>query len=135
MLTTQNVNCMVEDFDKNAPLVEVYRRLESLMPDDHKGNQSAAAAAVSGPLVSGGAFSQPFSMAGFTLLLTRPKRKFNLEMHGTKSLMELNLAPSATLTVMKCSERGVMYRGEVESRLRAAQGDAMDVEGLTVNTV
>lgn len=122
---------VVEDFDKNAPLVEVYRRLESLVPDDHKSNQSAAAAAVSGPLVSGGAFSQPFSMAGFTLLLTRPKREFNLEMHGTKSLMELNLAPSATLTVMKCSERGVMYRGEVESRLRAAQGDAMDVEGLT----
>ena len=52
-------------------------------------------------------------------------------MHGTMTLDELNLAPSATLTMMKCSDRGVMHRGELESRLREAQGDAIDVEGLT----
>jgi len=117
---------VVLDFEKNDSLAEVYRRLESMLPD-----QDAKQSPVGGPLVPGGAFSQPFSTAGFTLLLTRPKREFSLEMHGTKSLLELNLAPSATLTVMKCSDRGIMYRGEVESRLKSAQGDAMDVEGLT----
>lgn len=121
---------VVEDFDKDDTLAEVYRRLDSLVPDDSIRTKKGAAAAA-GPRVPGGAFAQPLSMAGFTLLLTLPKREFNLEMHGTRSLAELHLAPSATLTVMKCSERGVMYRGEVESRLRAAQGDAMDVDGLT----
>eukprot|EP00581_Thalassiosira_minuscula_P008299 CAMPEP_0183702758 /NCGR_PEP_ID=MMETSP0737-20130205/759_1 /TAXON_ID=385413 /ORGANISM="Thalassiosira miniscula, Strain CCMP1093" /LENGTH=1186 /DNA_ID=CAMNT_0025929429 /DNA_START=37 /DNA_END=3598 /DNA_ORIENTATION=+ len=119
---------VVEDFDKDESLADVYRRLEPLLPDPNNKQSNAVGG---GPLVTGGAFSQPLSSAGFTLLLTRPKREFSLEMHGTKTLMELNLAPSATLTVMKCNERGVMYRGEVESRLRSAQGDAMDVEGLT----
>ncbi|KAL7542465.1 hypothetical protein ACHAXR_011803 [Thalassiosira sp. AJA248-18] len=124
---------VIEDFDKRDSLAEVYHRLESLVPtkDDKRKRSSSTTTMAAGPTVPGGAFSQPFSSAGFTLLLTRPKREFSLEMHGTKSLMELNLAPSATLTVMKCNERGVMYRGEVESRLRAAQGDACDVEGLT----
>jgi hypothetical protein len=71
------------------------------------------------------------SSAGFTLLLPRPKREFNLEMHGTKSLESLNLAPLPTLTVMKCQDRGMMYRGELESRLSNAQEDTMDVDGLT----
>ncbi|KAL9186499.1 hypothetical protein ACHAXT_005737 [Thalassiosira profunda] len=117
---------VVEDFNKESALAEVYRRLEPLVPEEN-GKRSAVAS----PSVPGGAFSQPLSSVGFTLLLARPKREFSLEMHGTKSLLELNLAPSATLTVMHCRERGVMYRGEVESRLNAAQGDAMDVEGLT----
>lgn len=123
---------VVEDFDKKDSLAEVYRRLEgSVLPD--RGRAGGEKAAVRGPAVPGGAFSQPLSLAGFTLLLARPKREFSLEMHGARSLAELNLAPSATLTVMRCRERGVVYRGEVESRLRSAQGDAMDVEGLTVS--
>jgi len=52
-------------------------------------------------------------------------------MHGTKTLTELGLVPSATLTVMKCADRGLAFRGELESRLTAAQGNAMDVEGLS----
>ena len=119
---------VIEDFNKNQSLSEVYRRLEHLVS-----NLNDKKSTVAGPLVAGGggAFSQPLSSAGFTLLLTRPKREFSLEMHATKSLDSLNLAPSATLTVMKCNERGVAIRGEVESRLGAAQGDAMDVDGLT----
>lgn len=60
-----------------------------------------------------------------------PKREFSLEAHGANTLVELNLAPSATLTVMRCSERGVMLRGDLESRLRQAQGDSIDLDGLT----
>mmetsp|Transcript_24084 Transcript_24084/g.43359 ORF Transcript_24084/g.43359 Transcript_24084/m.43359 type:complete len:812 (+) Transcript_24084:980-3415(+) len=129
---------VVEDFDKADSLAEVYRRLEGYIPTGSDTTnvvadtrRKSAAAVVGGPSAPGGAFSQPHSLAGFTLLLTRPKREFSLEMHGTKSLAELNLSPSATLTVMKCNERGIVYRGEVESRLKSAQGDAMDVEGLT----
>ena len=119
---------VVEDFEKSEPLSAVYRRISSLMTD---GDNEQAAAAVA-PIVNGaGAFSQPLSSAGFTLLLTRPKREFSLEMHGAKTLDELNLAPSATLTLMKCSDRGVLHRGELESRLRQARGDALDVDGLT----
>mmetsp|Transcript_21922 Transcript_21922/g.47697 ORF Transcript_21922/g.47697 Transcript_21922/m.47697 type:complete len:409 (+) Transcript_21922:347-1573(+) len=106
---------VVEDFDKNDSLAELYRRLEGSVPTGSgtadafdTRRRSAAAAIVGGPSAPGGAFSQPHSLAGFTLLLTRPKREFSLEMHGTKSLAELNLAPSATLTVMKCNERGIV---------------------------
>lgn len=122
-----NNKSVVEDFEKNDSLSVVYRRLEPQVPEE----KSKKSPAVGLAAVGGGAFSQPLSSAGFTLLLTRPKREFSLEMHGTKSLLDLNLAPSATLTVMKCSDRGIVYRGEVESRLQGAQGDAMDVDGLT----
>lgn len=118
---------VVEDFDKSDHLSAVYRRLE----DSVSYASGQRAPTVAPRVVGNGAFSQPLSSVGFTLLLTRPKREFSLEMHGTKSLDELNLAPSATLTVMKCSDRGIMHRGELESRLRQAQGDAIDVEGLT----
>jgi len=122
---------VVEEFNKNDSLSEVYRRLDHLVPNQNKTNKKNT---ITGPSAQGGgAFSQPLSSAGFTLLLTRPKMEFSKEMHGTKSLDSLNLAPSATLTVMKCNERGIVYRGEVESRLNEAQGDAMDVEGLTVS--
>ena len=122
---------VVEEFNKNDSLSEVYRRLDHLVPNQNKSKKKNT---ITGPSAQGGgAFSQPLSSAGFTLLLTRPKMEFSKEMHGTKSLDSLNLAPSATLTVMKCNERGIVYRGEVESRLNEAQGDAMDVEGLTVS--
>ena len=120
---------VVEDFDKNVKLSEVYNRLDKHMaPDKSKKKQRTVAGP---PVKGGGAFSQPLSSAGYTLLLTMPKMEFNLEMHGTKSLDSLNLAPSATLTVMKSQERGIALRGEVESRLNGAQGDAIDVEGLS----
>jgi len=83
------------------------------------------------PLVSGGAFAQPLSANGFTLLLSHPKKEFNYEMHGTKSLEDLGLSPSAALTVMNCANRGVVHRGELADRLNEAEGMAMDVEGLT----
>ena len=121
---------VVEDFDKNVKLSEVYNRLDKHMAPDKKSKKKQRT--VAGPPVQGGgAFSQPLSSAGYTLLLTMPKMEFNLEMHGTKSLDSLNLAPSATLTVMKSQERGIALRGEVESRLNGAQGDAIDVEGLS----
>ena len=124
---------VVEEFNKNDSLSEVYRRLDHLVPNENK-TKKKKKNTITGPSAQGGgAFSQPLSSAGFTLLLTRPKMEFSKEMHGTKSLDSLNLAPSATLTVMKCNERGIVYRGEVESRLNEAQGDAMDVEGLTVS--
>ena len=123
----------VEDFEKTDSLSTVYRRVEDLVAatETSSASQGVASAAVAPRIVGSGAFAQPLSSAGFTLLLTRPKREFSLEMHGTMTLDELNLAPSATLTMMKCSDRGVMHRGELESRLREAQGDAIDVEGLT----
>jgi hypothetical protein len=80
--------------------------------------------------VSGGAFANPHSEYGFTLLTTHPKREFSLEMHGSISLKDLGMCPSATLTVMMCSSRGQVKRGILESKLGEAQGDAMDVEGL-----
>jgi hypothetical protein len=118
---------MLEDFDSSDPLSAVYRLVEKLMPSEKEEITSTRT-----PLnARSGAFSHPLSSAGFTLLLSRPKREFSLEMHGTKSLEELNLAPSATLIVMRCHERGVVHRGELESRLREVQGNAMELEGLT----
>mmetsp|Transcript_22196 Transcript_22196/g.28713 ORF Transcript_22196/g.28713 Transcript_22196/m.28713 type:complete len:179 (+) Transcript_22196:2-538(+) len=52
-------------------------------------------------------------------------------MHSTKSLREMDLLGSVSLTVMKCAERGLVKRGDLETRLVGAQGDAMDVEGLS----
>ncbi|KAG7348884.1 ubiquitin-conjugating enzyme [Nitzschia inconspicua] len=126
-----NDKSIVKDFDMDDTLSDVYATLTPLvepgMPVCSRGERSVAG---SSPIVRG-TFSQPLSSAGFTLLLPRPKREFSLEIHGTKTLENLNLVPSATLTVMKCQDRGVVYRGELESRLREAQGDAIDVDGLT----
>jgi hypothetical protein len=108
----------------------VYRRVATKVEEQFSGKKNPSES-VPQKVVAGGAFAQPLSSAGFTLLLARPKREFSLEMHGTKSLEELNLAPSATLTVMKCSDRGVLLRGELESRLRQAHGNAIDLEGLS----
>lgn len=119
---------VVEDFDRSDSLSAVYHRLESLIPCEYHCPGAQAAVA---PHVHDSAFSQPLSSAGYTLLLSHPKREFSLEMYGTKSLLELNLSPSATLTVMKCSDRGIVHRGELESRLREAQGNAMELDGLT----
>jgi len=132
----------LEVFDRSDPLSSVYSRLESILSTDQKQSSEpapqvgAASAAsldhnVAPPVRTGGAWAQPQSSTGFTLLLSHPKREFNLEMHGTKTLAELGLAPAATLTVMKTSDRGLAYRGELESRLIQAQGNAMDIEGLT----
>ena len=119
---------VVEDFRRNDPLSEVYRRVgNSLVPDD--GGRSRGGPPR--PASRGGTFAQPLSESGFTLLLTHPRREFSLEVEGSRTLSDLNLFPSAALSVMPCSARGVAVRGEVESRLLAAQGDAMDVDGLS----
>lgn len=132
-----------EDFDRNSPLSKVYSCLEAVMstnqPQPGQSQETTPfesgapqqAHNVAPPLRTSGAWAQPQSSAGFTLLMSLPKREFNLEMHGTKTLSELGLAPSATLTVMKCSDRGLARRGEVESRLAQASGGAMDVDGLS----
>jgi len=124
LLTGKSV---VEDFNQKELLSSVYRRLESYVSDDSGMNGKSNVAA----LAPSRAFSRPQSSAGYTLLLSRPKREFNLEMHGTKSLAELNLIPSASLTLMKCTQRGIVHRGELESRLQQAQGNAMELDGLT----
>ena len=125
----------LEDFDRNAPLSTVYRSLETILSakvqSDQMQTQSESDHAVAPPLRTHGAWAQPQSASGFTLLLSHPKREFNLEMHGTKTLTELGLVPSATLTIMNCQDRGLARRGEVESRLAEASGGAMDVEGLS----
>mmetsp|Transcript_27180 Transcript_27180/g.61949 ORF Transcript_27180/g.61949 Transcript_27180/m.61949 type:complete len:1130 (-) Transcript_27180:90-3479(-) len=119
---------VVHDFKRTDPLSEVYRRVgNSLAPDG--GGQSKGGPPR--PASHGGTFAQPLSESGFTLLLTHPRREFSLEVEGSRTLSELNLFPSATLSVMPCNARGVAVRGEVESRLLAAQGDAMDVDGLS----
>ena len=126
-LRLQDGSTVLEDFKRSDPLSEVYRRVgDSLAPD--AGGQSKG-----GPPrpASRGTFAQPLSESGFTLLLTHPRREFSLEVEGSRTLHDLNLFPSATLSVMPCSARGVAIRGEVESRLLAAQGDAMDVDGLS----
>ncbi|CAB9503244.1 (E3-independent) E2 ubiquitin-conjugating enzyme UBE2O [Seminavis robusta] len=127
-----NNKSVVEDFHKDDQLSVVYRRLAPMVPEEGSKKRKQKSSSVAPASASaGGAFAKPLSSAGFTLLLTRPKREFSLELHGVKSLSELNLAPSATLTIMKCQDRGVMYRGELESRIQGAQGDAMEVDGLT----
>ena len=128
----ESKSCL-EIFDRNDPLSSVYSRLESILStgQHHSSEGGSQHHDVALPLRTSGAWAQPQSSPGFTLLLSHPKREFSLEMHGTKTLSELGLAPSATLTVMKCADRGVAFRGELESRLTAAQGNAMDVEGLT----
>ena len=80
--------------------------------------------------VRGGAFANPSSEYGFTLVTPHPKREFNLEMYGSKTLKDLGIYPSSTLIVMMCASRGQVKRGILESKLGEAQGDAMDVDGL-----
>mmetsp|Transcript_17481 Transcript_17481/g.42509 ORF Transcript_17481/g.42509 Transcript_17481/m.42509 type:complete len:1170 (+) Transcript_17481:127-3636(+) len=122
-----NDQSIVEDFEKSSKLSTVYQRLEYHVEENETDKSSVAAPTAA----RGGTFAQPLSSAGFTLLLARPKREFSLELHGTKTLEDLNLSPSATLTVMRSYERGIVFRGEVEDRLRGAQGDAMSLEGLS----
>lgn len=116
------------DFHRGDPLSAVYERLEQEMI---VGKKSVAKHALVQSHARAGAFAQPESELGFTLLMTRPKREFSLEVHGAKSLDSLNLAPSAALVVMRCSDRGVAVRGELEQRLAEAQGDAINLDGLT----
>eukprot|EP00549_Striatella_unipunctata_P018969 CAMPEP_0118679024 /NCGR_PEP_ID=MMETSP0800-20121206/3551_1 /TAXON_ID=210618 ORGANISM="Striatella unipunctata, Strain CCMP2910" /NCGR_SAMPLE_ID=MMETSP0800 /ASSEMBLY_ACC=CAM_ASM_000638 /LENGTH=619 /DNA_ID=CAMNT_0006574959 /DNA_START=1 /DNA_END=1860 /DNA_ORIENTATION=+ len=143
---------ITEVFGPADKLSEVYRRVDPIIQDE-KASSTNNPTEVSSSLshspgivqapgmtnrdgtqmvgVRGGAFAQPLSARGFTLLMAHPKREFSLEMHGTKTLEELGLMPSAFLTVMMCADRGVVRRGDLESRLAQAQGNSMDVEGLT----
>lgn len=117
---------VTESFDKSDKLSSLYGYLKDFDCLRDSENPTAVAS-----LVSNCVFAQPLSSAGYTLLLSHPKREFNFEMHGIKTIEELGLNPSATLTVMKCSYRGVVHRGELESRLAEAQNGAMDLDGLT----
>lgn len=98
------------------------RLFQSIGYTDDQGSQKVGAL--------GGAFAAPLSEFGFTLLSTHPKREYSLEMDGMKSLDELNVAKSAALTVMQCNERGMAKRADLEDKLAAAKGDAMDVDDL-----
>ena len=132
-----------EEFDGNDTIGDVYRRINPHIrrpasnQDGSKANiapimtRTQVATPYGVGMVEAPAFSRPISSNGYTLLLTRPKREFSLEMDGTKSLCEMALVPSAVVTVMMCQERGKVRRGDLEGRLDAAQGDAMDVEGLS----
>ncbi|KAL7563137.1 hypothetical protein ACA910_012318 [Epithemia clementina (nom. ined.)] len=133
---------ITEQFDGEDTLFDLYEHIEKFVEPTMQAAEGSIAIAkvaqrkqVMTPyglqMVNEPAFSRPLSLKGFTLLLAHPKREFSLEIHGTKSLRELGLAPSATLTVMMCQDRGVVRRGDLESRLSEAQGDAMDVEGLS----
>lgn len=132
---------VLEIFDSNEKLSVLYRCLKNCVSNfptssrsisprlmqlqgftNNEGKQAVG--------VYGGAFANPYSEYGFTLLSVHPKREFSLEMHGSMSLKDLGLTPSATLTVMRTDERGQVKRGILESKLGEANGDAMDVEGL-----
>ena len=139
-----NSTSVLEEFDAEDTLADVYRRVDPQIPSQSTEEADVSSPAVAsvarrkhvmtahGPqLVDAPVFSQPMSFKGYTLLLARPKREFSLEMHGTKTLKDLDLVPSATLTAMMCAERGMVRRGDLENRLNEAQGDAMDVEGLS----
>jgi hypothetical protein len=64
------------------------------------------------------------------LLSAHPKREYSIEMDGLRTLKDLQIHTSAALTVMRCDERGMSLRGDLESKLAEAQGDAMDVDDL-----
>ena len=139
---------VTEEFDSNEKLVVVYKVVKShmhkkgaqkqhsnltLTPPTNKVVQLRGLSDASGKQkmeLSGGAFASPYSEFGFTLLSAHPKREYSLEMDGTKALKDLDLAASATLTVMMCNARGQVKRGLLENKLAGAQGDAMDVEDL-----
>lgn len=132
----------LEHFDTTEKLSVVYKVVNSKIPSDllnHNKSTSPKLVQFKGISnknghqcigVSGGAFANPLSEFGFTLLSVRPKREYSLEMNGTSSLKELGMVPSASLTVMMCASRGQVKRGDLESKLSQAQGDAMDVEDL-----
>ena len=138
---------LTEEFDGNDTISDVYKRIDphfqhpaSAASDDRWQKQSSVAPVAARTQVmteyglhmaDAPAFSRPLSLKGYTLLLSRPKREFSLEMDGTKTLEETGLLPSATITVMMCKERGMVRRGDLEDRLSSAQGDAMDVDGLS----
>ena len=137
--TAQNV--LEESFDSDEKLKTLYKYVRTFITKDSSLTNSSTPKlrqiqGMSNNLGSQAigvnfvAFSNPQSEFGFTLLTTHPKHEYSLEMHGTLSLKDLGLAPSATLTVMMCSSRGQVKRGILESKLHEAQGDAMDVDGL-----
>ena len=132
---------VLEEFDSNEKLAVVYKCVKSHIPSSSSKSAAASprlvqlrgvsnASGNQGIGVSGGAFANPQSEYGFTLLTAHPKREYSLEMHGSTSLKDLGMVPSAMLTVMMCSSRGQVKRGALESKLAGAQGDAMDVEDL-----
>mmetsp|Transcript_2944 Transcript_2944/g.4270 ORF Transcript_2944/g.4270 Transcript_2944/m.4270 type:complete len:507 (-) Transcript_2944:111-1631(-) len=138
---TSQEKSVLEIFDSNEKLSVLYHCLKSYVSELPAGFKSTTPRLVQlkgftnndgkqAVGVYGGAFANPFSEYGFTLLSVYPKREFSLEMHGSMSLKDLGLTPSATLTMMKTDERGQVKRGILESKLGQAQGDAMDVEGL-----
>lgn len=124
-----------EIFDSSEKLSTLYKlvkayierksKIDSTMPSprlmqlrgmtNESGNQAVA--------IQGGAFANPSSEYGFTLVTPHPKREFNLEMYGSRTLKDLGIFPSCTLVVMMCSLRGQVKRGILESKLGAAQGD------------
>lgn len=141
-----NSKVLTEEFDAAETISSVYRRIDPHVRSqggDAAGNAGSTAPVATkakrtqimtpyGPaVVEQPAFSQSLSCKGYTLLLAHPKREFSFEVHGTKSLRDMDLVPSASLTVFKCNERGVVRRGDLEARLGEAQGDAMDIEGLS----
>jgi len=131
---------ILEEFDSNEKLLVVYKVIKSKISQtasnhsasprisqlrgmvNNSGSQAIA--------VHGSAFSNPISEYGFTLLSAHPKREYSLELHGSSSLKDLNMVPSTQITVMPCSDRGLVKRGVLEQKLAEAQGDAMDVDNL-----
>jgi len=136
-----NSTVLVEEFDAEETIADIYRRVDPQMEGeigiDKSLNSNIAPVATRAQVMTAAgtatvqapAFARPLSLKGYTLIMSHPKREFSLEMHGTKTIREMNLT-SASLTVMKSAQRGVVKRGDLESRLGEAQGDAMDVDGL-----
>jgi len=132
---------ILEEFDSNEKLAVIYKWVNSQIPTSSSSSGVTSPRLVQLPGifnssgtqvigVSGGAFANPHSEYGFTLLTAHPKREYSLEMHGSTSIKDLGMSPSASLTVMMCSSRGQVKRGVLERKLAEAQGDAMDVEDL-----
>ena len=134
-----NSTVLTETFDAEDTIADVYRRID---PHWHVSESSSNVLATKsqqkhvmtpdGPrVVQAPAFANPLSSRGYTLITNHPKREFSCEIHASKSLREMGLVGYVNVTVLKCAERGVVKRGDLESRLADAQGDAMDVEGLS----
>ena len=107
------------DIDRHPARTRVF---QSRGVADARGNQTVG--------ILGGAFAAPLSGFGFTPLSTHPKREYSLEPDGTKSLSDIRMAKFATLTVLKCNERGMAKRADLEDKLAEARGDAMDLDNL-----
>ncbi|MGK3758942.1 MAG: ubiquitin-protein ligase [Bacillariaceae sp.] len=133
---------IIEEFDGEEKLRTIYQVIKSHLPTKDTKKQHLARAKVvqvrgfSDALgnqkvgLCGGAFAAPLSEFGFTLLSAHPKREYSIEMDGLRTLKDLQIHTSAALTVMRCDERGMSLRGDLESKLAEAQGDAMDVDDL-----